>query len=193
MLSFFFKEAYMSKKVNYTFVQQGFTLVELVTVILLISILAVSVAPKFDGTTSYEAHTHRAQLISALRLTQQRAMQQTDDGDGYCHQIVFDAVEGVNLYGVPDRVDCTNKIFSTPIKDWEPDATGHKVDARYKISYNINALVNPQTIGFDWWGRPIESCAGGCEINVTQATGQSLKIYIEEEGYIHVFGDLPLL
>ncbi len=35
--------------------QIGFTLVELVTVIILIGILAVAVLPKFDGTASYEA------------------------------------------------------------------------------------------------------------------------------------------
>ena len=58
--------------------QHGFTLVELVTIIILIGILAVNVLPTFDGSASYEAHSHRAQLISALRLTQQRAMQQTD-------------------------------------------------------------------------------------------------------------------
>ena len=166
---------------------KGFTLIELIVVIILIGILAVSVAPKFDGTASYEAHTHRAQLISALRLTQQRAMQQTDSLDGYCHEIVFDDVE--SRYGIPNRITCdpTAPVFPS---SWETDATGHTVDARYQITYDVNGLVNPQTIGFDWMGRPTKSCAGGCEINVIHPTETSLKIYIEEEGYIHVF-DLP--
>lgn len=179
---------------------KGFSLIELIVVIILIAILAVSVAPKFDGTSSYEAHTHRAQLIAALRLTQQRAMQQTNMDTtalagtaNFCHQIVFDVIneggEDVSVYGVPDRRDCTKKIFPTPIKDWQPDATGHKVDSRYKISFDVNGLAN-KAIGFDWMGRPIYDCAGGCEINVIRSGEEYLSITIEPEGYIHVF-DLP--
>jgi len=182
----------MLSKYSCNIIQQGFTLVELVTVILLISILAVSVAPKFGGTASYEAHTHRAQLISALRLTQQRAMQQTNAADGYCHQIVFEGHADYTRYGVPDRTNCTNTTFPTPnpIEDWIPDATGHLVDSRYQITFTVVkdgvTLPFPTRIGFDWMGRPIEACAGGCEINVTSSV-QTLNIYIEDEGYINVF------
>ncbi|PKG85259.1 MSHA biogenesis protein MshC [Colwellia sp. 75C3] len=169
---------------------KGFTLIELIVVIIIIGILAVTVAPKFDGTASYEAHSHRAQLISALRLTQQRAMQQTDTTDDYCHQIVFDVVEGVNLYGIPDRVDCDNITFPTPIKDWEPDATGHKVDEDYLISYNVDGQINPKRVGFDWMGRPLYDCNGGCTINILRPSETTLTITIESEGYIHAF-DAP--
>ena len=171
---------------------KGFTLIELIVVIILISILAVSVAPKFDGTASYEAHTHRAQLIAALRLTQQRAMQQTDSDDKYCHEIVFDNVK--SRYGIPNRKTCTltNPVF---LPDWEADATGHTVDTRYKITFDVIGLVapvtDPQVIGFDWMGRPTKSCKGGCTINVIRPGEQTLPITIEKEGYIHVFGDLP--
>lgn len=170
---------------------RGFTLIELVTVIIIVGILAVSVAPKFDGTSSYEAHTHRAQLISALRLIQQRAMQQTNSTDDYCHQIVFDP--DYPRYGIPNRIDCTVTDFPvppTPPEKWVTDATGHMVDDRYKITFNIDGLPNKKVVGFDWMGRPTQDCAGGCKINVNQAEGQTLKITIEEEGYIHAF-DLP--
>lgn len=172
---------------------KGFSLIELIVVIILISILAVSVAPKFDGTASYEAHTHRAQLISALRLTQQRAMQQTNSTDGFCHQIVFDDV--ATRYGIPDRLDCDNTTFPLPLSDWVPDATGHLVDSRYQVSFvvidkNGTTLNNPQKVAFDWMGRPSGACEGGCEINVVRPSETTLKITIEPEGYIHVF-DLP--
>jgi MSHA pilin protein MshC len=162
---------------------RGFTLVELVTVIILIGILAIAVLPKFDGTASYEAHSHRAQLISALRLTQQRAMQQTDTDDGYCHQLVFDDVE--DRYGIPNRVDCTTTDPVFP-DGWLADASGHTVNSDYQVTFNINGLANPQTVGFDWMGRPTEDCVGGCQINVVSSV-ETLKIFIEEEGYINVF------
>lgn len=161
---------------------KGFTLIELIAVIMLIAILAVTVAPKFDSTDGYEAHTHRAQLIAALRLTQQRAMQQTDSTEGYCHEIVFDDRQ----YGVPNRVSC-ELVFPG---GWQPDSTGHIVDDSYDITFDIDGSANPKRVGFDWMGRPTQDCLGGCDINIKHPTGQSLKIYIEAEGYINVFDEL---
>ncbi|MGL1956515.1 MAG: type II secretion system GspH family protein [Colwellia sp.] len=165
--------------------QTGFTLVELVTVIILIGILAVTVLPKFDGTASYEAHTHRAQLISALRLTQQRAMQQTDPNavvatdQPYCHQIVFDNVK--SRYGVPDRLDCSVIIFPN---DWQPDATGFETDAKYDVTFQIDGKTNPGKVGFNSMGKPLYDCASGCTINVNSSV-ETLPIQIESEGYVH--------
>mgnify|MGYP003384704723 CR=1 FL=1 len=172
--------------------QQGFTLVELVTVIILLGILAVNVLPKFDGTSSYEAHSHRAQLISALRLTQQRAMQQTDPdavaaGQPYCHQLIFDA-PNTSRYGVPNRLDCSVISFA----GWQPDATGFEVDGKYQVSFGIAGKANPSAVTFDSMGRPIanaspslpNNCVGGCIINV-QSSVETLRIKIESEGYIH--------
>ncbi|TYK67149.1 prepilin-type N-terminal cleavage/methylation domain-containing protein [Colwellia echini] len=166
---------------------KGFTLIELIVVIILISILAVSIAPKFDSSDSYEAHSHRAQLIAALRLTQQRAMQQTDSTDGYCHQIVFD--RDYPRYGIPDRTNCDNTAFPAPDSEgkWSTDATGHLVDDSYQISFNIDGEPNPQRVAFDWMGRPTADCEGGCIINITHPTASALQIIIEEEGYIHAF------
>jgi MSHA pilin protein MshC len=169
---------------------RGFTLIELITVIILLGILAVAVLPKFDGTASYEAHTHRAQLISALRLTQQRAMQQTDTDDGYCHQLVFDNDSLVSRYGVPDRVDCTVTTFSGQVPEWEPDATGFEVEKKYQVSFGIQGQTNPSAVTFDNMGRPVSNatiannCVGGCIITV-QSSVETLRIQIESEGYIH--------
>ena len=164
----------------------GFTLVELVTVIILIGILAVSVLPKFDGTASYEAHTQRAQLISALRLTQQRAMQQTDSGDNYCHQLIFDNTN--SRYGVPNRIDCTITVFPN---NWEPDATGLVVEG---VTFSIDGQANNIAVTFNSMGRPINNpspalpnnCKDGCIINVQSSIDPDpLQIKIESEGYVH--------
>lgn len=161
---------------------RGFTTIELVTVIIIVAILAVNVLPRFDGTASYEAHTHRAQLISALRLTQQRAMQQTSpdiaSGNNYCHHIVFDATKP--RYGVPDRLDCD--VISFP-SGWQPDATGHIVDTRYDITFSVS-FSGDAIISFDWMGRPLNGCSTGCTIDVGSAV-ETLTIEIEQEGYIH--------
>jgi MSHA pilin protein MshC len=119
--------------------KRGFTTIELVTVIIIVAILAVNVLPHFDGTASYEAHTHRAQLISALRLTQQRAMQQTNTTYGYCHEIIFDDIK--DRYDIPNRIDCTPNVPVFPL-NWQADATGHAVSSRYQITFNIDGALN---------------------------------------------------
>ena len=53
---------------------RGFTLVELIVVILLIGILSISIAPRFFSVTSYQDRKASDELLSALRYTQQMAM-----------------------------------------------------------------------------------------------------------------------
>jgi len=151
----------------------GFTLVEVVIVLILVGILAASVSSKFTGTDTYEAYTFRASLISALRLTQQRAMQQTNST--FCHQIVIESTR----YGVPDRTNCAVATF--PV-GWQPDFTGLVVASRYNITFAING--GGKIVSFDSMGRPQNNCTGGCDINITSSV-ETVKIRIESEGYIH--------
>jgi MSHA pilin protein MshC len=161
--------------------KNGFTLVELITVIILIGILAMVAAPKFNGSDDYEVYPFRAQLISALRLTQQRAMQQTPDSA--CNQIVFDNLKA--RYGVPDRTDCNVVVFPTS-PAWKADLTGAEVDSKYDITFAIAGKTNPKKVSFDHMGRPLDDCAGGCLININQTViSQTVQIKIEKEGFIH--------
>lgn len=67
---------------------QGFTLVELVAVIVLISILSVSILPRFTSSDGFAEYAVRDQLVSAFRLSQQRAMY---DHSGNCYRLNIDA------------------------------------------------------------------------------------------------------
>jgi len=155
----------------------GFTLIEVIAVLVLITILAASAASKFTGSDTFEAHTFRTSLISALRLTQQRAMQQTDTSTGYCHQIIIEN----NRYGIPDRSDCA--VITFPAL-WEPDSTGLVVESRYNISFQIDGVSNPGQLSFDHMGRPLNDCNNGCDISITSNV-ETLKIRIVSEGYIY--------
>ena len=57
-----------------TFAQRGFTLVELVTVLVILGLLAVTVLPRFLQRSSFETRTAQDTLISAARQAQQFAM-----------------------------------------------------------------------------------------------------------------------
>lgn len=54
--------------------QKGFTLIELVTVIILLGVLSVFVMSRFSSGQSYSSTIVRDQLLAALRLTQQTAL-----------------------------------------------------------------------------------------------------------------------
>ena len=167
------------KKIN------GFTVIELVVVIILLSILAANAIPRFTGASLVEPYTYRTQLIAALRLTQQRAMQQTNTS--FCHQIVLDNT--VARYGIPDRTDCSVIAFPN---GWQPDLTGAEVESGQNITFSlINSAgineSNPVTIQFDGLGRPLDNssntCQGGCRLQIIG--DETIDIIIESEGYIH--------
>ena len=57
----------------------GFTLVELIVVILITGILSISIAPRFFGVSAYEDRKAADELLTALRHTQQMAMNRGGD------------------------------------------------------------------------------------------------------------------
>lgn len=57
----------------------GFTLVELIVVILLIGILSISIAPRFFSVSSYESRRAADEVLSAVRHAQQIAMNRSGD------------------------------------------------------------------------------------------------------------------
>lgn len=56
---------------------QAMTLVELLVVIIIIGIISVTAAPALFGRGGFTQQTFQAELMSALRVVQQRAMQDT--------------------------------------------------------------------------------------------------------------------
>jgi MSHA pilin protein MshC len=164
----------------------GFTVVELIIVIILISTLSVLALSRLTSTSTFSEYTYQARLVSVLRNMQTRAMH--DTRDDYCFKINFD--NNSPAFGPPTlnyttgsaadtcrtSIDFTNASYLTTSPTEMTDA---------KVS--LSTLPTFNFIAFNSLGQPVDAgeltCSSQCEIILT---GESaVSVCIESEGYIH--------
>ena len=141
----------------------GFTLVELIVVILIIGILSISIAPRFFGVTSYENRQVTDELLSALRYSQQMAMNR--GGDIHlvltANNFTVQLSDGTDLRSPDGRIPYT-KTFPN----------------------NINATA--ETIRYNGLGQPVSAANVPLTANTTININGSPVITIEANtGYAH--------
>ncbi|MER2490638.1 prepilin-type N-terminal cleavage/methylation domain-containing protein [Catenovulum sediminis] len=153
----------------------GFTLIELIIVIILIGILSVTALPKLGLLKNdSQINEYRDRLLSLLRHQQLQAMQNTNNN---CHRVLINS----NRFG--QQNNCTSNVLENT---YSPDYLGLSAsESNPDITFLANNLaINPVfDIRFNALGQPIEDCLGGCTIQIQSS--YNLTITIESEGYIH--------
>ena len=173
------------------FKKSGFTLIELVIVIILLGILSATAIPKLIGNDGFEAQASRDQLVQLLKTVQQQAMSCDDEcqtslagkpsdplaGNAYaCNRVVITT----ERFGIPENCGTTlPATFAAPqlgMSVTEANSTS--------VSFSVRGDVNisTTTLAFDSMGR-VSNCTSGCDINIIGK--QTLSIRIESQGYIH--------
>lgn len=165
----------------------GFTLTELVIVIIVLGVLAATAGPKLIGKSAFEDYTVRDQLISRLRLVQLQGMN-ADPSDGAttnaCYWLVVKSTcfyhehteKTASSCNPPDdAVDCGddnyNQYNSVSFSSGMLEQANYRFDIDGKLSPDSN--INSKLIDLD---TPA----------IIAITGESdLKVKIETEGYIH--------
>lgn len=141
---------------------QGFTLVELVTVMILLGILATVVLPRFSSRDGYAEYAVRDQFISAFRYAQQRAMY---DHSGTCYRLNIDAVgfgpqrAGVD-FGPVAAVSFTGDYRGISLSPQQPiyfDGLGNS----YSDDCSATALLDPYIITFNDSGIQVQVYSTG--------------------------------
>jgi MSHA pilin protein MshC len=140
---------------------QGFTLIELIIILVIIGILAVSASPIFISDSGTKSQTTRLQAMSILRSIQLQAMQDTTGN--------YSAALSENTLGVPPFIEDNSRQISNTDN----------------IVFSFSGSL-PAMIGFNGLGQPTEQCRGGCTITFNEkSSGISRDLCINSEGYIH--------
>ena len=161
---------------------KGFTIVELVVVIIVISILAVTAIPRLTVTESFSATTDRDQLIALLISVQTRAMQNTEfvfDFTGNivsekCHTVAFTTDE-IGMLAQRSNGLCSTGFAASDDVD---DFLKFMPENDFTVRNLANATVSQ--IGFNNLGQPVPQTAYKITFD------SSASLCIESEGYIHV-------
>lgn len=156
--------------------EKGFTLIELVIVIIVLGVLAAIAVPKFIGKSSFEDYTVQDQLIARLRLVQLQNMNadpSVNASSNACYWVVVTADCFYNDHTIRNSSgDCTSPATRSICQD-------DSFNEFNRISYSSN-MLSPDSYLFDLQGKLI---AGGDTIAINGDNG--LSIGINSEGYIH--------
>lgn len=152
--------------------QAGFTLVELVTTIILISILAVVVLPRLFTQSSYSAYSLRNEFISELRQVQQKALNNTDR----CFRVtVSDTGYQVSQFPARNGAVCSgtalspNPLYSQAFQGGAQLVLVSTNSSNFSLDFDIN-------------GRPSLVCNGPC---ISVIANDTVMINVSSEGYIY--------
>jgi MSHA pilin protein MshC len=152
---------------------RGFSLVELVTVMVLVAILSVFASQRFSGTTGFDEYIIRDQLISAIRFAQQRAMY--DQASGRCYRVSVTP----HSYSV-DRAESSSGPY-TAMSDFDFGSGDASVEEALD-----DVTLSAATLFFDGLGNPLDACDGAAVGNrsISIAGSATLPLCIYSTGYV---------
>jgi MSHA pilin protein MshC len=157
--------------------KSGFTLIELVIVIILLGILSATAIPRLIGNKGFEAQTYRDQLQQLLKTVQQQAMscdatclaQGTRTANPYaCNKVIITTTR----YGIPTNCDTLlPATFAAPhlgMSSTEANGTAVRFSS-HTVAFNSQGINT--------------NCTSGCDISIIG--DQTLLLRIESQGFIH--------
>ncbi|MZI92728.1 prepilin-type N-terminal cleavage/methylation domain-containing protein [Vibrio sp. CAIM 722] len=147
---------------------QGFTLVELIIVIVLVSILSVVAASRFIGASNFSAYTAQEQAISVIRQVQISRMQSN----------LVNPVSNSH-YVLTITSDCVGSVTGCSASNDEL-----RSDRVQESGVNFYSSPALNTIAFDLLGNPLGSASSGVTITI-QSNGNTTQVCINEQGYVH--------
>lgn len=159
----------MSSKQN-----QGFTLVELITIVILLGIVSVYASSRFLGKSSFDARLIEQEVLSSLRLTQLRSMNRS----GFCGRWLMSNNQVMQVSPMVSTGSCSTSLPT----DTSDSSYVNGQEANVQLSLDADGNVN--FIDFDTLGRP-EQCTSDCTVTLTGQSGTQRYICINAQGGIY--------
>ncbi|MBD1569272.1 type II secretion system protein [Aliivibrio sp. S10_S31] len=188
MMTFPLKKNQIKQRQN----RNGFTLVELIVVILLLAIIAVYTASKYLGASRFSSAAAQEQVLSILRHVQIASMQtNTSHINNACRSVLTSS----NQFGVDSA--CQNQgMASAVLSDYSKENDRENLDM-IRLSYAFNTAsgaVAISALSFDLLGRPTIPASSDltlctqedCRITITTlSTNESRSVCINNEGFMY--------
>ncbi|HDM8045686.1 TPA: type II secretion system protein [Vibrio campbellii] len=147
----------------------GFTLMELILVIVLLSILSLYAASRFIGKGSVSAFALQEQAISVIRQVQVNRMQSNTFSTDTNFQLQVSS-------------SCIGSVAACSLSGNEKDARSDLVEDS-AATFSLNGATSP--INFDLLGNPLNVASGGVSILIRDVNGQSqCRVLINSQGYV---------
>jgi len=157
--------------------QLGFTLVELVLVLVVASIIAISAGSRFFQADDAKLYSASDKTLALLHQIQMTSMQDTANLPTRCPTLVLSAT----VIGGATASPCT--AAASLVVDASNAEQVVLNDIQLQISQQGSTLSLPVLIRFDSWGRPQGTCANGCTINLQHSSVQR-QICLSAQGYV---------
>lgn len=169
----------------------GFTLVELIVVIVLLAIISVYASSKYMGASRFSSAVAQEQVLSILRQVQITAMQSnTSNNSNSCRSILMAS----NQFGVTQACQ-SQGMSSAALSDYSKDTNQQQLEL-IQLSYDFNSVSGAVSeLSFDLLGRPamVTSAAvtslcsnSDCRITITTpSSNESRSVCINREGFIY--------
>lgn len=158
---------------------KGFTVIELVLVIVLMGILSITVAPKLFNSGGFKEYSYQAEVVTVLRNVQLKAMQQTAEvdeaGNDICHRVLI-AQNKLSITSLCS--DANNDQKAQEENRYLPEVL---ITDSNSVQFKTNDGVATD-FSFDSLGKPI-NCSQPCEVIILGE--DTLTVLIESEGFIH--------
>ena len=172
-------------------VTTGFTLVELIVVIVLLAIISVYSASKYMGASRFSSAVAQEQVLSILRQVQITAMQTNTAIDSTsCRSILMSSSQ----FGVAQSCQYQG-MNSAALSDYSKNTNQQELEL-IELSYVFNSVSGAVSeLSFDLLGRPamVTSAAttslctnSDCRITITTpSSNESRSVCINREGFIY--------